>query len=155
MNRNLKDDLEVVEKARQFTKIMGWGSKEFHELSPYFSKFHEEGLDIAKHAIERALKAEKALGNETILNGRALAKLNERAEKAETLVRELVEALKKAHEYIGDINSFYGQGLQVHGWHFNGAPEPLDNFIDDNGGCEVEEFVGRVLTKAKEVLGDE
>lgn len=79
----------------------------------------------------------------------------ERAIEAEELNRELVEALKKAHEYIGDINSFYGQGLQVYGWHFNGALEPLDNFIDSNGGCEVEEFVGRVLTKAKEVLGDE
>jgi hypothetical protein len=76
----------------------------------------------------------------------------ERAIKAEALARELMEALKKAHEYIGDINSFYGQGLQVYGWHLNGAPEPFDNFIDSNGGCEVEEFVGRVLTKAKEVL---
>ena len=87
--------------------------------------------------------------------GREVLAEKDRADKAEALVRELVEALKKAHEYIGDINSFYGQGLQVHGWHFNGAPEPLDNFIDSNGGCETEEFVGRVLTKVKEVLGDE
>jgi hypothetical protein len=76
----------------------------------------------------------------------------ERAIEAEALARELMEALKKAYEYIGDINSFYGQGLQVYGWHLNGAPEPLDNFIDSNGGCEAEEFVGRVLTKAKVVL---
>lgn len=79
----------------------------------------------------------------------------ERAIEAEALNRELVEALKRAHEYIGGINSFYGQGLQVYGWHLNGAPEPFDNFIDSNGGCEAEEFVGRVLTKAKEALGGE
>jgi len=87
-----------------------------------------ELYEIAEHAIERALKAE-------------------------ALNRELVEALKRAHEYIGGINSFYGLGLQVYGWHLNGAPEPFDNFIDSNGGCEAEEFVGRVLTKTKEVLG--
>jgi len=34
----------------------------------------------------------------------------------------------------------------------NREKEPLDNFIDSNGGCEAEEFVGRVLTKAKVVL---
>ena len=88
-------------------------------------------------------------------SGKVAKKARRRARKTETLCRELVETLKKAHEYISDINSFYGQGLQVYGWHFNGALEPLDNFIDSNGGCEVEEFVGRVLTKAKEVLGDE
>lgn len=94
----------------------------------------------------------RAFGDEWL--NQALAE-KERADRSEALARELVEALKKAHEYIGDINSFYGQGLQVHEWHLNGTPEPLDNFIDSNGGCEAEEFVGRVLTKAREVLGDE
>ena len=28
---------------------------------------------------------------------------------------------------------FYGQGLEVTGWHLNGATEPLDNFFEDNG----------------------
>lgn len=87
--------------------------------------------------------------------GRKIDEAYDRALKAEALARELVATLKKAYEYIGDINSFYGQGLQVHGWHLNGTPEPLDNFIDSNDGCEVEEFVGKVLTKAKEALGGE
>lgn len=61
MKRDLKADLETVEKAKQFAKVKGWGSREFHELSPYFSKFHEEGLDITGHAIKRAIKAEALL----------------------------------------------------------------------------------------------
>ena len=136
MKRDLKADLELFNRATPGP----W------EFGPIYAGTIAGELDEERHRANREL-----------LNGfrEGWPHAIERALKAEALARELVATLKKAHEYIGDINSFYGQGLQVHGWHLNGAPEPLDNFIDSNGGCEVEEFVGRVLTKAKEVLGDE
>ena len=129
-NRDLKADLELCKKYKD--NIGPWLSKDGFPTKHLVgaATFLNQAREGWPHAIERAIEAE-------------------------ALNRDLVEALKRAHEYIGGINSFYGQGLQVYGWHLNGAPEPLDNFIDSNGGCEAEEFVGRVLTKAKEVLGDE
>lgn len=45
---------------------------------------------------------------------------------------DLLAVLKKAEAFVDAITSFYGQNLQVYNWHLNGAPEPFDNFIDDN-----------------------
>lgn len=88
-------------------------------------------------------------------SGKVAKKARRRALKAEALAKELVETLGEAYEYINAINSFYGQNLQVYNWHLNGEPVPFDNFIDDNGGLEVADSVGVVLTKAREKLGDD
>lgn len=141
--RDLKADLKFCDRATQGP----WR----HEWNPDYSEVYAPGFDNPI-----ILVGHDPYDADFIVQAReGWPHAIERALKAEALARELVATLKKAHEYIGDINSFYGQGLQVHGWHLNGAPEPLDNFIDSNGGCEAEEFVGRVLTKAKEVLGDD
>lgn len=39
---------------------------------------------------------------------------------------------KKAQSYDDLLSVVYGQNLMVYGWHQNGEPEPLDNFIDNN-----------------------
>ncbi|KVI72201.1 hypothetical protein AWS46_03010 [Klebsiella aerogenes] len=40
---------------------------------------------------------------------------------------------------VSEINNeLYGQGLEVAGWHLNGALEPLDNWFTDNGWGEPE-----------------
>lgn len=56
--RDLKADLEAVQKAKEFERVTGWGSEEFVRLAPYFRNFHENGMVIAEHALERAIKAE-------------------------------------------------------------------------------------------------
>jgi hypothetical protein len=45
---------------------------------------------------------------------------------------ELIEAAKAAEKVLDALMGFYGQGLEVAGWHQNGSLEPLDNFFDDN-----------------------
>lgn len=139
--RDLKADLELCNKATEGP----WEHKYGPEFSEIYANDSNTPLAVVGHNPHDA--------NFIVHAREGWPHAIERAIKAEELNRELVETLKKAHEYIGDINSFYGQGLQVHGWHLNGEPEPFDNFIDDNGGCETEEFVERVLTKAEEVLG--
>jgi hypothetical protein len=53
-------------------------------------------------------------------------------------VAEMRGALTKAERALAALLSFYGQNLQVHGWHQNGDPEPLDSFIDSNtDGAEL------------------
>jgi hypothetical protein len=47
--------------------------------------------------------------------------------------QRLREALEKAEEFIDAVTSLCGQNLQVYGWHLNGAPEPFDNLIEDDG----------------------
>jgi hypothetical protein len=48
------------------------------------------------------------------------------------------KALEGAKKFVEAIMSFHGSGLQVYGWHLNGDPEPLDNFIEENLGAETE-----------------
>lgn len=115
--RDLKADLEAIRA----------GVTLFNDPNPGVNTQYEL-YEVAEHAIERAIKAEKALGNETILNGKALAKLNERAERAEALARELVEVLE----------------------HFEtvGIDDSLKERIEDTKRAQT------ALVKAKEVLGD-
>lgn len=66
--RDLKTDLEIVQRAKKFEQVTGWGSEEFVRLAPYFSNFHENGIALAEHAIERATKAENLVSQaESIL----------------------------------------------------------------------------------------
>lgn len=116
--RDLKADLKSIQEGRTL----------FDDPDPSVGTKYEL-YEVAEHAIGRAIKAEKALGNETILNGKALAKLNERADKAEALARELVDML-------GRVTPRYLEGrLEL----------DLDLVHEANG----------LLEKAKEVLGDE
>jgi hypothetical protein len=51
---------------------------------------------------------------------------------------DLLAAAQKGFSLLNALLDFYGQNLQVHGWHANGAPEPFDNFIDENSdGTEL------------------
>jgi hypothetical protein len=52
---------------------------------------------------------------------------------------ELLEALIKAKHYIEALESYYGKGLEVLGWHQNGDTIPLDRFFEDNtDGTEMD-----------------
>ncbi|MCM3599363.1 hypothetical protein M3175_01365 [Robertmurraya korlensis] len=62
---------------------------------------------------------------------------------------ELLEACIKAHEVLEAILSFYGQSLQVHGWHLNGDAEPFDNFIDENMDGNEVELLYKAIQKAR------
>ena len=110
------------------------------EWGPHESDwFRANGVEIAAHAIERAMQAERALGNETILNCKAIAGLIARVKKAEALNRELLD--------VYHMTIF-----------------ALEELVDDLGSLDVaEDFESTIgwmrseLTKAKakEVLGDE
>lgn len=53
-------------------------------------------------------------------------------EKESQYLARIAELEKKAQSYDDLLSVVYGQNLMVHGWHLNGEPEPLDNFIDNN-----------------------
>ena len=103
--RDLKADLEVVQKAKEFEKITGWGSEEFVRLAPYFRDFHENGIEIAEHAIERAIKAE-ALVREMLValeiayDAMYLDIVN--AHDYPNCERKVKKVLAKAKEVLGD-----------------------------------------------------
>jgi hypothetical protein len=59
--------------------------------------------------------------------------LLDEVERLEEENQRLREQLKKAEEFIDAVTSLCGQNLQVYGWHLNGAPEPFDNLIEDDG----------------------
>lgn len=61
---------------------------------------------------------------------------------------ELLEAAIKAAAFIKEIMAFYGDGLDVLGWHLNGDAEPWDNFFDCcmNGS---EEALQAAIAKAE------
>lgn len=44
---------------------------------------------------------------------------------------------KKFYEYFIEL---YGTGLEVINWHYNGEPEPLDNFIEEATEYMENEF---------------
>lgn len=62
---------------------------------------------------------------------------------------ELLVACKAAEKFIDAIMSFYGLGLEVTNWHFNGDTEPLDNFIDENSEDNELELLRRAIEKAE------
>jgi len=123
--RDLMTDLKSIQEGRTL----------FDDPDPSIGTKYEL-YEVAEHAIERAIKAEKALGNETLLNGKALAKLNERADKAEALARELVEALEVEISLRGEDITYHRRS-------------------DECSICTRMLQNNKVLAKAKEVLGDE
>lgn len=41
--------------------------------------------------------------------------------------------LQRAERIIQEIwETFYGYGLEIHGWHSNGEAEPMDTFFEDS-----------------------
>lgn len=46
--------------------------------------------------------------------------------------QKLKEICKKSFHFVDAMENFLGDNLQVMGWHQNGDPEPLDNFINEN-----------------------
>ena len=57
----------------------------------------------------------------------------------DALIMELLMALRLAVKQMHDIeDSMLGQGLQIIGWHLNGAPEAVDRFFADNDSGAVE-----------------
>ena len=61
---------------------------------------------------------------------------------------DMLAALSAAQAELSALHSLHGQGLEVHGWHLNGAPECLDTFIDDNDNDALG-MIEAVLAKAK------
>ena len=52
----------------------------------------------------------------------------------DTVCKRYEEEIKRLKTKVNDmVDSLYGQGFQVTGWHFNGEEEPMDNFFTDNG----------------------
>lgn len=145
--RDLKADLELCNRATPGPweaedgladpmVVMGRDySHYFYVHTERDAQFIAQAREGWPHAIERALKAERALGNETILNGKALAKLNERALKAESLARELAKEMELMRMAVNAL--LLGEDVPV---------EVVDR---------ITLGVSSVLLKAKEVLGDE
>lgn len=61
---------------------------------------------------------------------------------------DMLAALSAAQVELSALHSLHGEGLEVHGWHLNGAPECLDTFIDDNDNDALG-MIEAVLAKAK------
>ena len=61
---------------------------------------------------------------------------------------DMLAALSAAQAELSALHSLHGEGLEVHGWHLNGAPECLDTFIDDNDNDALG-MIEAVLAKAK------
>lgn len=121
--RDLKADLKSIQEGRIL----------FDDPDPSVGTKYEL-YEVAEHAIERALELEEELtrcGNTLVELTIALKDDRKRADKAEALARELVEALEIAYDamYLDITN----------------AP--------DYPNCEDK--VKQTLTKSKEVLGDE
>src|SRR5690554_5768743 len=105
-----------------------------------FNQEVEEIKDIAEHYLERAKKAEtmlsgaecdiKFLKEQHTIVKQLIKQETERADKAESLNRELVEALEQA-AYLMTIHKIYSEY-----------------------GMEMR-YIRDLLAKAKEVLGDE
>ena len=100
MKRDLKADLAIL--------TGDWG---VHEND----WFRANGVEIAEHAIERALEIEEELtrcGNTLVELTIALKDDRNRADKAEALARELVEMLGRALHgrsfTVGDYMEAYG-----------------------------------------------
>lgn len=66
-----------------------------------------------------------------------------------TAAPELLEACIKAYEALDAITDFCGRGLEVHGWHMNGASEAFDNFIKENMDGNELELLYKAIQKAK------
>lgn len=62
---------------------------------------------------------------------------------------DLLIACQKAYATLDAIMGFYGQNLQVYGWHLNGDPEPFDNFIDENTDGDEMELLYKAMAKAR------
>ncbi len=99
---------------------------------------HAKELEIAVHALERAIEAEKALGNETILNCKSIAGLTKRVKKSEALCQELVDTLEEIRRYKD--------------WLIRDCSEP-DKVICMAGGISLK--CSQALALIREVLGGE
>lgn len=72
-------------------------------------------------------------------------------DKERTYLREantaIREALVKAGSFLERIMSFYGQDLQVLGWHMNNQTVPWDDFFDNNCAHDAVESVQSILSR--------
>jgi hypothetical protein len=66
-----------------------------------------------------------------------------------SLLNMLREALKRAEHFIDAMLGFTEQNLVVFNWHLNGEGEPLDTFINDNGGAEALKHAREALATLK------
>ena len=123
MKRDLKADLAIL--------TGDWG---VHEND----WFRANGVEIAEHAIERALEIEEELtrcGNTLVELTIALKNDRKRADKAEALARELVAALQGVSGMLDYATGECRCGVCEY--------------------CNVQKRADKALAKAKEVLGDE
>lgn len=65
-----------------------------------------------------------------------------------------IEILRKAEGCIANLNSFYGEGMSVLGWHLNGQSEPFDTFlVDSEAGDTLETIRALLLPDAQKEEG--
>lgn len=69
-----------------------------------------------------------------------------------SLVVDASDALKKYFAFTKYWSDLYGTGLQVSGWHLNGALEDFDNFYDS--AMECNEDTNKVSSKRNRDLID-
>jgi hypothetical protein len=65
----------------------------------------------------------------------------------------VIAALTKAETFIAAISGFYGQGLQILGWHGDDEMEPLDTLISDSSDGTELEAVREALAKVRGDVG--
>ncbi|WP_289141492.1 hypothetical protein [uncultured Brevibacillus sp.] len=56
----------------------------------------------------------------------------QRAVTAEEEIERLSDLCRRSFEYISDLHSTWGTGLQIYGWHQNGDPVSYDEWITSN-----------------------
>lgn len=105
-----------------------------------WEKHPEAYKDIVKGELQRSYMKELGWVEEKELNS-ALAQLAEKDKE----IAMLRDVLTLAKDELNDLWSYCGKGLEVHGWHLNGNPEPLDNFFEDNS-CGAREAIEEALS---------